>query len=189
MKYLVLLSGCGLGDGSQIEEVMLTYLALDKYKIEYQPIAIDMQVPCINHLTEEKDGQRNVLAESARIGRGIIKNLTDINVNEFDGLIIPGGMGLIINYKDCELIPGLINNFVIKRKPIAGMCSALRLFQKIISLDIFKNIEEITEATGYCYDSDFNVFYTPAFRRSKNMDEISQGIDSMIRALIDVYSN
>lgn len=189
MKYLVLLSGCGLGDGSQIEEVILTYLTLDKYEVEYQPIAIDMQSPCINHLTEEKEGQRNVLIESARIGRGIIKNLIDINVNEYDGLIIPGGMGLIVNYKDCELIPKLINNFVTKRKPIAGMCSAIRLFQKYISPDIFKNKEVVTEATGYCYDSDFNVFYTPAFIRSKNMDDISQGIDSIIRALIDVYSN
>lgn len=31
MSVGVLLSGCGIGDGSQIEEVMLTYLALDKY--------------------------------------------------------------------------------------------------------------------------------------------------------------
>jgi len=186
MKYLVLLSGCGLGDGSQVEEVILTYLALDKYKIEYQPIAIDMQAHCVNHLTVEREGKRNVLTESARIGRGWIKNLTDININEYDGLIIPGGLGLLINYWDCALIHELINNFVTKRKPMAGMCSILRLFRKIISPDIFKNIEENTEATGYCYDSDFNVYYTPAFRRSKNLYEISQGIDSMIKALIDV---
>lgn len=188
MKCLVLLSGCGLGDGSQIEEVILSYLILDKYKIEYQPIAIDMQMTCINHLTGDKEGERNMLIESARIGRGIIKNLTDIDINEYDGLIIPGGIGLITNYNDCELIPELLNNFVTKRKPVAGMCSALRVLQKNISPDIFKDIEVVTEATGYCYDSDFNVFYTPAFRRSKNLSEISQGIDSMIRALIDGYS-
>lgn len=29
MKYLVLLAGCGLGDGSCIEEVILTYAALE----------------------------------------------------------------------------------------------------------------------------------------------------------------
>lgn len=188
MKYLVLLSGCGLGDGSQIEEVILSYLILDKYNIEYQPIAIDMEVSCINHLTEEKEGHRNVLIESARIGRGIIKNLVDVDINEYDGLIIPGGIGLIINYGDCELVPELIKDFVTKRKPIAGMCSALKLLQKNISPDIFKDIEMVTEATGYCYDSDFNVFYTPAFRRSKNLNEILQGIDSMITALINGYS-
>ena len=186
MKYLVLLSGCGLGDGSQIEEVILSYLVLDKYKIEHQPIAIDMQVPCMNHLTEDKEGQHNVLVESARIGRGVIKDLTDVDINEYDGLIIPGGIGLIINYGSCELIPELINHFVTKRKPIAGMCSALMLFQKNISPNIFKDIEVLTEATGYCYDSEFNIFYTPAFRRSKDLNEILQGIDSMIKALINV---
>ena len=31
MRYLVLLAGYGLGDGSCIEEVILTYVALDKY--------------------------------------------------------------------------------------------------------------------------------------------------------------
>jgi enhancing lycopene biosynthesis protein 2 len=35
LKIGILLSGCGLGDGSQIEEVMLTYLALDKYGVDY----------------------------------------------------------------------------------------------------------------------------------------------------------
>ena len=34
MKFLVLLSGCGLGDGSQIEEVMLTYLVLDASTVQ-----------------------------------------------------------------------------------------------------------------------------------------------------------
>lgn len=189
MKYLVLLSGCGIGDGSQIEEVILTYLILDKYNIEYQPIAIDMEAHCVNHLTEEREGQRNVLIESARIGRGWIKNLTDVNIEEYDGLIIPGGLGLLVNYWYCESISKLINNFVIDRKPIAGMCFALRLLKKFISQDIFKNVEEITEATSYCHDSDFNIYYTPAFRRSKNLYEISQGIDSMIRALIKVNND
>ena len=35
MKCLVLLAGCGLGDGSCIEEVILTYTALDKYGCDY----------------------------------------------------------------------------------------------------------------------------------------------------------
>lgn len=147
-----------------------------------------MQVPCINHLTEKREEHRNVLIESARIGRGIIKKLADVDINKYDGLIIPGGIGLIINYKDSELIPKLIKDFITKRKPIAGMCSALKLFQKNISPDLFKDTEIATESTSYCYDSNFNVFYTPAFRRSKNLNEISHGIDSMIRALIGVHS-
>lgn len=184
MKCLVLLAGCGLGDGSQIEEVILTYLTLDKYKIEYQPIAINKDTPCFNHLTEEKEGQRNILIESARIGRGRIKNLTDIDLDEYKALIIPGGIGLIVNYRNSEEIHKLVNDFIDKGKPIAGMCSALVLFKKIISSDIFKMKRDFTDSTNYCYDKQFNVYYTPAFRRSENLNEILHGIDSMINALI-----
>jgi enhancing lycopene biosynthesis protein 2 len=188
MKCLVLLAGCGLGDGSQIEEVILTYLTLDKYKIEYQPIAINKDTPCFNHLTEEKEGQRNILIESARIGRGRIKNLTDIDLDEYKALIIPGGIGLIRNYRNSEEIHKLVNDFIDKGKPIAGMCSALVLFQKIISSDILKMERDFTDSTNYCYDEQFNVYYTLAFRRSQNLNEILHGIDSMINALINIYN-
>ena len=50
MKCLVLLAGCGLGDGSCIEEVILTYTALDKYGCDYTPLAEELSVPSLNHL-------------------------------------------------------------------------------------------------------------------------------------------
>ena len=77
MKCLVLLAGCGLGDGSCIEEVILTYAALDRYGCDYTPVAEDISVPSVNHLTEQLADNRNVLLESARIGRGRIKILDE----------------------------------------------------------------------------------------------------------------
>lgn len=59
MKYLVLLAGCGLGDGSCIEEVILTYVALDKYGCDYTPVAEDVSIQSVNHLTEEMAEKRN----------------------------------------------------------------------------------------------------------------------------------
>ena len=53
MKYLVLLAGCGLGDGSCIEEVILTYAALDKYGCDYTPVAENVSFQSVNHLTEQ----------------------------------------------------------------------------------------------------------------------------------------
>ena len=53
MKYLVLLAGCGLGDGSCIEEVILTYTALDQHGCDYTPVAEGVSVPSIDHLTEQ----------------------------------------------------------------------------------------------------------------------------------------
>ena len=60
MKYLVLLAGCGLGDGSCIEEVILTYVALDKYGCDYTPVAEDVSIQSVNHLTEEMAEKRNI---------------------------------------------------------------------------------------------------------------------------------
>ena len=53
MKCLVLLAGCGLGDGSCIEEVILTYVVLDKYGCDYTPVAEDVSIQSVNHLTEQ----------------------------------------------------------------------------------------------------------------------------------------
>ena len=104
MKYLVLLAGCGLGDGSCIEEVILTYVALDKYGCDYTPVAEDVSIQSVNHLTEEMAEKRNILIEAARIGRGRIKDIHEVDFAEYDALIIPGGIGLLNNYRDSHVI-------------------------------------------------------------------------------------
>ncbi|MDP1271000.1 hypothetical protein Q6267_28685, partial [Klebsiella pneumoniae] len=42
--------------------------------------------------------KRNVLAESSRIGRGQVSDLDTLNVEDFDGVILPGGYGVPINF-------------------------------------------------------------------------------------------
>jgi enhancing lycopene biosynthesis protein 2 len=105
MKAGIVLSGCGLGDGSQIEEVMLLYLALDKYNIDYIAFAPDrLQYDVVNHFTEEvQDEQRNILIESARIGRGRIMNIKKASVEDLDILIFPGGIGVFKNLSNYML--------------------------------------------------------------------------------------
>lgn len=93
MKFLILLAGCGLGDGSAIEEVILVYAALDKYNINYVPIAQNKSFTSVNHLTNEPSEVRNVFTESARIGQGLIQDIEGINCEYYDALIIPGGVG------------------------------------------------------------------------------------------------
>ena len=80
MKYLVLLAGCGLGDGSCIEEVILTYAALDRYGCDYTPAAENISVPSVNHLTEQTAEKRNLFSEAARIGRGALKRFTKLTL-------------------------------------------------------------------------------------------------------------
>ncbi|KAJ6644926.1 Glyoxalase ElbB [Pseudolycoriella hygida] len=58
----------------------------------------------INHLTQEKmDEKRNVLVESARIARGQIQNLSELQVQNFDAIILPGGFGAALNLSDLAI--------------------------------------------------------------------------------------
>ncbi|MCP4367498.1 MAG: isoprenoid biosynthesis glyoxalase ElbB, partial [Deltaproteobacteria bacterium] len=101
-KIGVLLSGCGVNDGSEIHEAVIAMLTLDRAGAETVCMAPDMdQLDVVNHLTGEATGEkRNVLVESARIARGNIKDINNVHVTDIDGLIIPGGFGAAKNLSD-----------------------------------------------------------------------------------------
>src|SRR5438045_1024255 len=102
-KVGVLLSGCGVEDGSEIYEAVLTLLALDKAGAQIVALAPDTeQAQVINHYTgdEVRIGEgsvRDVLAESARIVRGKIVSINEVSAHDIDALIIPGGYGAVKN--------------------------------------------------------------------------------------------
>jgi enhancing lycopene biosynthesis protein 2 len=88
----VLLSGCGVFDGTEVHEAVLTLLALSRAGVNYQCFAPDIeQMHVVNHLTGEVivAETRNVLIESARITRGEVLNVTTLDIKLFDGLILP----------------------------------------------------------------------------------------------------
>lgn len=183
MKCLVLLAGCGLGDGSCIEEVILTYLALDKYKWSYQPVALSMNRASVNHITEESGEPRDVLIESARLGRGSIKNLNSVNTDDFDCLIIPGGIGLLSHYQNDENIRNLVFSFSGCGKPIGTMCAGIDFLKRLLSSDLLQDKLENLPANSFCCDRSANVYYTPAFRKTWDLSEVQKGIERMIQAL------
>ncbi len=183
MKCLVLLAGCGLGDGSCIEEVILTYLALDKYKWSYQPVALSMNRASVNHITEESGEPRDVLIESARLGRGSIKNLNSVNTDDFDCLIIPGGIGLLSHYQNDESIRNLIFSFSGCGKPIATMCAGIDFLKRLLGSDLLQDKLENLPANSFCCDRSANVYYTPAFRKTGDLSEVQEGIERMIQQL------
>ncbi|GAB7258715.1 hypothetical protein DZS_05790 [Dickeya ananatis] len=94
-KVGVVLCGCGVYDGSEIHEVVLTLLAIDRAGAEAVCFAPDKeQLHVVNHLNGEMTGEkRNVLAESARIARGKIQPLSSADPLQLDALIVPGGFG------------------------------------------------------------------------------------------------
>ena len=212
MKIAVLLAGCGIGDGSQIEEVIITYISLDKIGASYVPVALNTdQKRTLNHLTEQVDASaRNILDESARIGRGRIADLSDVSSNDFGALIIPGGMGLLLNYtnlfdkKDSvtinETVEKFILGFIDESKPIGVMCSAIRLASLLFEregkeaslygtkkqIDTNRLINYVNvSAVDIVDDKVNNVISTPAFLESQNLHHIAMGIDKMV---IEIYN-
>ncbi|MCB1708702.1 MAG: isoprenoid biosynthesis glyoxalase ElbB [Halioglobus sp.] len=99
-KIAVVLAGCGVYDGAEVNEAVLTLLSLEQQGASYQCFAPDIeQMHVINHLTGEPvPGEtRNVLVEAARIARGNIQDLAQLEVAQFDGLLVPGGFGAAKN--------------------------------------------------------------------------------------------
>lgn len=98
-KAAVILSGCGVFDGSEIHESAITLLALVRGGSEYECFAPDGPMEeVINHSTQAPVGEnRNVLVESARIARGKVRQMSDYNPADFDVLVIPGGAGAVKN--------------------------------------------------------------------------------------------
>lgn len=139
----VLLSGCGVYDGTEIHEAVITLLALDRKGAKAICMAPDIdQFHVMNHLTgEATDEKRNVLVESARIARGDIKNITHVQVSDLDALIMPGGFGAAKNLsnfaikgKDADVNPDvlcLVRGLVDAGKPVGAICISPAILAKI----------------------------------------------------------
>lgn len=134
MKIGVLLSGCGVYDGSEIQEAVLTLLAIEEIGAEAICISIDeAQHHVVNHLNGgEMPETRNMLIESARIARGKIHEISTISPADLDALVIPGGFGNAKNFStwafdgpDSKINPKvklLLVNLINVGKPIAALC-------------------------------------------------------------------
>ncbi len=143
-KVGILLAGCGVYDGSEIHETVISMLALDRTGLQVQCLAPSMkQMHVMDHLRgEEQEEERNVLVESARIARGEVLSLADAKVADFDALVIPGGFGVAKNLCDfatkgaeCSVNPQ-VESFVLGMveagKPIAALCIAPALVARIL---------------------------------------------------------
>lgn len=143
----VCLSGCGVFDGSEIHEAVLTMLALDQAGAQIICCAPNVdQAAVINHLSRSPvtGNPRNVLIESARIARGNITDLTQIKATQIDALIFPGGFGAATNLCNfaekghkCTVNPQverLVNEMLEAHKPIGAICIAPAMLARIACL-------------------------------------------------------
>ena len=134
MKFGILLSGCGVYDGAEIQETTMAMLAITELGHEYQCISLNkLQHHVINHLTgEEQDEERNMMIEAARIARGDVKEVKDVAPADIDALVIPGGFGAAKNFTKWAFsgpeggidneIKLMIVNMVNVGKPVCALC-------------------------------------------------------------------
>lgn len=134
MKIGVLLSGCGVYDGAEIQESVFTLLAIDQLGHEAVCIGVNKnQYHVVNHMTgEEMKESRNMMIEAARIARGNIKEINEITPADIDALVIPGGFGSAKNFTtwafkgpESEILPEvklLLVNMINVGKPIVALC-------------------------------------------------------------------
>ncbi|NKF52061.1 isoprenoid biosynthesis glyoxalase ElbB [Shewanella sp. WXL01] len=214
-KVAVLLSGSGVFDGAEIHESVLTLLAVVKAGASYQCFAPDIaQLHVVNHLTGEVDegASRNVLVEAARIARGEIKDVTNLELEEFDALIVPGGFGaaknlcnFALNGKDCTIAPQVeqfIREFALASKPVGMMCIAPVMVPLIYGENVQATIgTDIDTAAAVnqmgathvdanvdeiVVDEANKLVTTPAYMLATNIAEANEGIEKLVKQVISM---
>ncbi|MED6240639.1 Glutamine amidotransferase-like class 1 domain-containing protein 3A, mitochondrial, partial [Ataeniobius toweri] len=90
-RVAVILSGCGVYDGTEIHEASAVLVHLSRAGAKVQMFAPDAdQMHVVNHCEGKPTGEkRNILQESARIARGEVTDLAKMDVSAFDAAIIP----------------------------------------------------------------------------------------------------
>ncbi|HCQ4572415.1 TPA: isoprenoid biosynthesis glyoxalase ElbB [Escherichia albertii] len=211
-KIGVVLSGCGVYDGSEIHEAVLTLLAIARSGAQAVCFAPDkQQVDVINHLTGEAMAEsRNVLIEAARIARGEIRSLAQADAAELDALIVPGGFGAAKNLSnfasqgsECHVdnaLKALAQAMHQAGKPQGVMCIAPAMLPKIfdfpLRLTIGTDIDtaEVLEEMGaehvpcpvddIVVDEDNKIVTTPAYMLAQNIAEAASGIDKLVSRVL-----
>ena len=211
-KFAIVLSGSGVYDGSEIHEATMLFLAIIKQGAEYECFAPDIdQHHVVNHINGKVIKEtRNVLVESARIARGLIKPLSSYKAIDFDALIFPGGNGITKNLSNynSEHENCVVNSQIVKAikqthdlsKPIGAMCIAPVIIAKVlgnVTLTIgndeviANNLEKMGATnvnTSYgevIADKKNKVFSTPCYMLDSNILDIYDGASNLVKSILE----
>ncbi len=212
-RVAVVLSGCGVYDGSEVYESVCTLLALERAGAEIQCFAPNVeQLHVINHLTGEvmADERRNVLEEAARICRGQIKDLAQAQAADFDALLVPGGYGAAKNLCDFAVqgaqyqvnpdFLGFARAMHAAGKPIGLICIAPAMAAAIcgdgVEFTIGNDAETAAaiEASGGVHipcpvesavvDRERKLVTTPAYMLANKISDAAAGIDECVQQVL-----
>ena len=211
--FAVVLSGCGVYDGSEIHEAVLTLLAIDRNGGIAQCYAPDIaQRDVVNHLTGQPAAEsRNVLVEAARIARGKILPLSDFDAAQADLLVFPGGFGAAKNLSsfavdgpDCAVdaeVSRAIKAMVAAGKPVGALCIAPVILAKVLdgievtvgsdagtaaALERMGAKHKNTSHGEVVIDRARKVATTPCYMLDATIGQIAEGADAVVRALLSL---
>ncbi|QLF93211.1 isoprenoid biosynthesis glyoxalase ElbB [Pseudomonas sp. ABC1] len=214
-KVAVILSGCGVYDGSEIYESVSTLLRIDQRGAKAQCFAPDIpQHHVVNHLTGEPTAEsRNVLVEAARLARGNIKPLSEARAQDFDALIIPGGFGAAKNLSNFAFegakasvqpdVLAVAKAFAAAGKPIGLICIAPTLAPHIFGKGVICTLgsdedpaaeavrelgaqHEACEVSDIVEDPEHKLVTTPAYMLAQSISEAASGIYKLVDRVLEL---
>ncbi len=212
-KIGVVLSGCGVKDGSEIHEAVATLLAIDQAGAQAVCMAPNVELDEINHLTNEPTGKkRNVLQESARIARGNIRDIATVGSSDLNALIFPGGFGAAKNLSDFAMkgdqakalpeVTRLVREMIAAKKPIGAICIAPATLATILGKEIHPTLTigndmataQVIEKLGakhqscpvkeFVVDEKNKIVSTPAYMLAMHISEVFEGITKLVKEVV-----
>ena len=210
-KVLVVLSGSGVFDGTEIHEAVISLLALARAGATVTCAAPNKkQMHVINHATGDvMDEQRNVLVEAARISRGNIEDLADVNIADFDSGFLPGGFGAAKNLctfategPNCSIdadVERVLSGFHRAKKPIGAVCISpavvVRALGNVnVTIGSDPGTADALTAMGAAHtnqavteclvDPTNKVITAPAYMLDASIAEVAEGIEAAVQELV-----
>ena len=210
-RIAVVLSGCGVYDGAEIHEAVMSLLAIDRQGAEAVCFAPNVdQMHVVNHLTgQPTDERRNVLVEAARIARGTISDIAGFKAADVDAILFPGGFGAAKNLcsfavdgPDCTVEPGVeaaIKAMRAAGKPIGALCIAPALLARVlgqgeVTIGNDPETAQAIEAMGAKHkvaghgqvvvDAGLKMVTSPCYMLDATISQIADGADAVVRELL-----
>lgn len=216
-KVAVILCGSGFKDGSEIHEAVFTLNALSESGAEAQCFAQDApQADVVDCLSGKPTSEnRNQRIESARIARGRVEKLSELDPASYDAVILPGGFGAAKNLCDYAFkgasagvkpeVARALEAFANQKKPIGAICIApmvlaLHFKNKGLHLTLGSpdpELESQLKSLGHthqpcaineiCIDETHKVISTPAYmHENPRIHEVGYGITKLVHAVLSM---
>jgi enhancing lycopene biosynthesis protein 2 len=213
-KHLcVILSGCGFLDGAEIHEAVCSLLYISQNGATYEIAAPNKdQHHVVNHHTgEESQETRNIRIEAARIARGPVKDLSEVQADDYDALFIPGGFGAAKNLSTFafqgpkgsidDQVKRVINDFHNQEKPIGAVCIAPAVLALALgkgkvtigtdqgtadAIELLGGTHENCPVTKAVIDTENKLVTSPAYMADAPIHEVATGIEQAVISVLNL---